>query len=39
MIGANDIVNATVVLKKVNNSLYTHAEELAKKNKIETSSI
>ncbi|MCH1624845.1 ABC transporter permease [Ferdinandcohnia quinoae] len=36
MIKANDTVNATVVLNKVNKSLFTHAEELAKKNKIES---
>ena len=36
LIGTDDIVNASVVLKKVNSSLYSHAEELAKKNKIET---
>ncbi|ODA39432.1 ABC transporter permease [Desulfosporosinus sp. BG] len=34
MIGANETVNASVVLKKVKSSLYTHAEELAKKNQI-----
>ena len=31
-----DTVNALVILKKVNYSLYEHAEELAKKNKIES---
>jgi putative ABC transport system permease protein len=36
MIEANETVNATVVLKKVNNSLYRHAEDFAKKNKIES---
>lgn len=36
MFGANNTVNATVVLKKVNSSLYKHAEDLAKKNKIES---
>ncbi|MBT2712898.1 FtsX-like permease family protein [Pseudomonas sp. ISL-88] len=36
MIGANDQVNVAVVLKKVNNSLFTHAENIAKKNKIES---
>lgn len=35
MIGANDPVNATVVLKKVQNSMFDHAKRLAKKNKIE----
>ena len=36
MMEANDQVNATVVLKKVNNSLYVHAKDLAKKYKIES---
>jgi putative ABC transport system permease protein len=36
MMGAIDRVNATVVLKKVNNSLYNHAKNLAKKNKIKS---
>jgi putative ABC transport system permease protein len=36
LIGANDPVNATVVLKKVQSSLYTHAKDLAKKTKIES---
>ncbi|WP_438350799.1 ABC transporter permease [Paenibacillus sp. FA6] len=36
MIGADDTVHATVVLKKVKSSLFTHAEDLAKKNNIES---
>nr|WP_254119444.1 FtsX-like permease family protein [Bacillus sp. FJAT-29790] len=36
MIGANDTVNAAVLLKKVKSSLFTHAEELANKNKVES---
>ncbi|CAH2715268.1 hypothetical protein BACCIP111895_02452 [Neobacillus rhizosphaerae] len=36
MIRADDTVNATVVLKKVQSSLFDHAKQLAKKNKIET---
>jgi len=36
MLGPNDIVNATVVLNKVQRSLYAHAEDLAKCNNIET---
>ncbi|MCY9513866.1 ABC transporter permease [Paenibacillus apiarius] len=36
IMGANDKVNAAVVLKKVNNSLFAHAEHVAKKNKIES---
>ncbi len=39
MIGANETVNASVVLNKVKNSLYTHAEDLAKKNQIEIKKI
>ena len=39
MIGANETVNASVVLKKVKSSLYTHAEELAKKNQIQIDKI
>ncbi|MEH7353473.1 ABC transporter permease [Neobacillus drentensis] len=35
-IGANDPVNATLVLKKVKSSLYDHAKDLAKQNKIKT---
>ncbi|MBS4177979.1 ABC transporter permease [Lederbergia citrea] len=35
-IGVYDAVNATVVLKKVNNSLYNHTQDLAKKNRIES---
>ena len=35
-IGANDPVNATVVLKKVKSSLYDHAKDLAKKNNIKS---
>ncbi|WP_424162620.1 ABC transporter permease [Bacillus amyloliquefaciens] len=36
IIGANDQVNVAVILKKVNNSLFAHAENVAKKNKIES---
>lgn len=36
MVSAQEKVDATVVLKKVKRSLYDHAEELAKKNKIES---
>ncbi|RDY88841.1 ABC transporter permease [Bacillus amyloliquefaciens] len=36
IIGANDQVNVAVVIKKVNNSLFAHAENIAKKNKIES---
>ncbi|HBX22185.1 MAG TPA: ABC transporter permease [Desulfotomaculum sp.] len=36
MISKDDTVNATVVLNKINSALYTHAEELAKQNQIET---
>lgn len=36
IIGANDQVNVAVILKKVNNSLFAHAENIAKKNKIES---
>ncbi|WP_039791147.1 ABC transporter permease, partial [Paenibacillus riograndensis] len=36
IIGANDRVNAAVVLQKVNPSLFAHAENLAKRNHIET---
>ncbi|TGE35708.1 ABC transporter permease [Desulfosporosinus fructosivorans] len=39
MIGANETVNASVVLKKVKSSLYTHAEGLAKKNQIQIDKI
>ncbi|MCO1604590.1 ABC transporter permease [Desulfosporosinus nitroreducens] len=39
MIGANETVNASVVLNKVKSSLYTHAEELAKKNQIQIDKI
>ncbi|HEY2491675.1 MAG TPA: FtsX-like permease family protein [Paenibacillus sp.] len=35
MLGADDTVNATVVLNKVKSSLYTHAKDLAKTNNIE----
>ncbi|MDF2649840.1 MAG: cell division protein FtsX [Paenibacillus sp.] len=34
LIEADETVHASVVLKKVNRSLYTHAEELAERNKI-----
>ncbi|AOC91314.1 ABC transporter permease [Bacillus amyloliquefaciens] len=36
IIEANDQVNVAVILKKVNNSLFAHAENIAKKNKIES---
>ncbi|KAB2329766.1 ABC transporter permease [Cytobacillus depressus] len=36
IIGANDRVNATVILKKVKKSLFSHAENLADKNGIAT---
>ncbi|WHY87227.1 FtsX-like permease family protein [Neobacillus novalis] len=36
MIGANNPVNATVVLKKIQSTLFDHAKQLAKKNKIES---
>ncbi|PCN46137.1 cell division protein FtsX [Brevibacillus laterosporus] len=36
IIGANDRVDAAVVLQKVNPSLFAHAEDLAKQNQIET---
>lgn len=36
IIGANDRVNAAVVIQKVNPSLFAHAENLAKRNHIET---
>lgn len=36
LIGANDRVNAAVVLQKVNQSLFAHAENLAENNHIET---
>ncbi|MGV2686265.1 FtsX-like permease family protein, partial [Clostridium perfringens] len=36
IIGANDRVNAAVVLQKVNQSLFAHAENLAENNQIET---
>ncbi|CAM4157761.1 ABC transporter permease [Paenibacillus alkaliterrae] len=39
LIGADDTVNATVVLKKVKSSLYSHSEDFAKENKIELESI
>ena len=39
MIGANETLNASVVLNKVKSSLYTHAEELAKKNHIQVDRI
>lgn len=35
----SDTVNASVILKKVNNAIYVHAEQLAKQNKIEVTSI
>lgn len=38
-LGANDIVNATVVLNKVKRSLFVHAEDLAKQNNIAPESI
>lgn len=36
LMGENDTVHASVVLNKVTSSLYEHAEELAKTNKIES---
>ncbi|NGP59098.1 FtsX-like permease family protein [Paenibacillus thiaminolyticus] len=36
LLGANDQVNAAVVLQKVNRSLFAHAENLAKNNNIES---
>lgn len=36
MIGGNDRVDASVVLQRVNPSLFAHAEDLAKQNQIET---
>ncbi|MED4729692.1 ABC transporter permease [Aneurinibacillus migulanus] len=36
IMGANDRVNAAVVLQKVNQPLFAHAENLAKRNNIET---
>lgn len=36
IIGANDRVDAAVVLQKVNRSLFAHAEDLANRNNIET---
>lgn len=36
LLGANDRVNAAVVLQKVNRSLFAHAEDLAKNNNIES---
>lgn len=39
VIGENETVNASVVLNKVKSSLYTHAEELAKKNQIQIDKI
>ncbi|MBE1556170.1 ABC-type antimicrobial peptide transport system permease subunit [Filibacter limicola] len=38
LIGVEDTVHAAVVFKKVNNSLLAHAEDLAKKNNIESCS-
>ena len=38
-LGANDIVNATVVLNEVKNSLFTHAQDLAKQDNIRSESI
>ncbi|MFJ7746350.1 ABC transporter permease [Peribacillus sp. NPDC097295] len=38
-LGANDIVNATVVLNKVKRSLFTQAQDLAKQNNIKSESI
>ncbi|MER2128375.1 FtsX-like permease family protein [Solibacillus sp.] len=35
-LGANDIVNATVVLNKVRSSFFTHAKDLANQNNIES---
>ncbi|WP_195573971.1 ABC transporter permease [Paenibacillus sp. 1001270B_150601_E10] len=39
MIGANDKVNAAVVLNKVKSTLYTHAGDLAKANTIDPESV
>lgn len=39
IMGADDTVNASVVLNKVNKSLYSHAEDVAKINKIDKESI
>ncbi|MFX3631281.1 MAG: FtsX-like permease family protein [Candidatus Pristimantibacillus sp.] len=39
LIKADELVNATVVLKKVKGSLYAHAKELAKANNIDVESI
>ncbi|MGF7050763.1 putative ABC transport system permease protein [Paenibacillus sp. DS2015] len=39
ILGANDIVNATVVLNKVESSLFAHAKDLAKQNNIRSESI
>ncbi|WP_054027621.1 FtsX-like permease family protein [Bacillus sp. FJAT-28004] len=39
LIGANETVNASVTLKNVKKSLYTHAESLAKENNIDIESI
>jgi len=39
MLGADDIVNATVLLEKVKSSLFTHAKDLAKTNNIDSKSI
>ncbi|MEI5907522.1 FtsX-like permease family protein [Bacillus spongiae] len=36
MVGENDVVNASVILKEVDQSLYTHAEALAKTNNIQS---
>lgn len=38
LLGAGEKATASVVLKKVDSSLYTHAEELAKENHIESTS-
>lgn len=38
-LGANDIVNAAVVLNKVKSSLFTHAQDLANQNNIGSESI
>lgn len=38
-LGANDIVNATVVLNEVKKSLFTHAQDLANQNNIGSESI
>lgn len=39
ILGANDIVNATVVLNEVKSSLFAHAKDLAKQNNIRSESI